>query len=100
MEPKFIIKYVRDKKRNPIGCVVSTAAGQLGACFLNKVDRKGVSKKEMIELAKARSLDCSHIERNSKITRLVTNFGTVWNIPHCMLSTVDQMLDRSYRYFK
>jgi hypothetical protein len=101
MEPKVIINYVRDKNGNPIGCVVATAAGQLGACFLNKADRKGISKRRMIDLARVRALESSHIERNSSnVKKLVSTSGKTWNIPQCMLKSVEYMIDRSYRYFK
>lgn len=101
MGPKVIINYVRDKNRNPIGCVVASDAGHLGACFLNKADRKGISKRSMIELAKERALESSHIERNSSnVRKLVSTSGKTWNIPQCMLKSVEYMIDRSYRYFK
>ena len=105
MEPKFIVKYVRDKKRNPIGCIVATAAGELGACFVNKSDRKGLSKRDMIMFAKERSYNSvKRFERSEKVENLVfkdyDDITCPWKIPHCMKSDMEYMLDRSYRYFK
>lgn len=76
MEPKYIVKYVRDKKRNPIGCIVATDAGMLGACFVNKADRKRVSKRDMTMCAKERAHNSTKcFERNEKVEKLTFEDG-------------------------
>lgn len=107
MEPKYIVTYVRDKKRNPIGCIVATDAGMLGACYVNKADRKRVSKRDMTMVAKERALNSTkRFERTEIVEKLIfedeydRRLLRTWTIPHCMLGDVEYMLDRSYRYFK
>ena len=103
MEPKYIVKYARDKKRNPIGCIVATGAGIHGACYVNKSDRKRVSTCDMTILAKERAqASLKRFHRTEKIEKLEFRYEGVdqdWIIPHCMLDDVEYMLDRSYRYF-
>ena len=79
----------------------------LGACYVNKADRKGVSKRDMIMLAKERAHNSTkRFERNEKAEKLVfedeydRRLLRTWTIPHCMLGDVEYMLDHSYRYFK
>lgn len=100
MDPKFIVKYVRDKENRPIGCIVAIDRNILGCCFVNKADRPK-SKKEMLEYAKERAYKAA--EGRFKVSMDKNDFvhnNDFWTIPNCMRKDYEYMKERSTRYFK
>ena len=88
----MLVKYIRDKKRRPIGAVVALQEGvkvKFGFSLVHKVDRKkrGVLSKASL--------------RNVAIARaLKHNSSSKWHMPRSFHKEFETMQDRAVRYFK
>ena len=76
-----LIKYVRDKNRNPRGVIVAVGRGMVGFSLTNKKDR--FNKNLGISIA---------------INRAYQGFNV--DIPKSIFEDFHNMIDRSQRYFK
>ena len=78
----MLIKYVRDRKNKPIGCVVAIDKDKLGWSLCNRRDKW--NRKVAVELAKKRAIE---------------NHG-IKIIPITVVSEYKIMSNRARKYFK
>ena len=85
---KYLVKYIRDEKRNPIATVVCEKGGKVGWSLCSKKDR--FLKQEGVYLALSRSKPFSEYTKDE--------------LPFSMADTLEEILsymhDRSLRFFK
>jgi hypothetical protein len=85
---RYVLKYVRNEDGHPVGCVVATGPGQIGwsACHPNDRFNKELARRIAIGRAQAGSG--------------TPELAVPWSKGNQFDNVIDEVYQRSYRYFK